>query len=122
MFGLFGKQELENSTFNHALIVSLGESIRSRNRYPTEKELLEQILDLVGNKKITSSQINSIRACVVSCQMSFGDELRPLLNGLRVEIPQGGRSYYDKIIRLLATHIIITTDEALAFMQQHGWK
>lgn len=122
MFGLFGKKELENSTFNNVLIASLGESLRQKNRSPTEQELLKQVTDLIGNKKLTPGQINSIQLCAFLCQTSAWDELSPLLRGLHIEIPQGGRSYYDKIIKALASRAIIITDEGMAFLNQHGLK
>lgn len=120
MFGLFGSSELQNSSFNNALIAALGDSIRKNNRYPTESELLASIKNLVGNHKLTKGQINSIDVCVISTQMGFGDELRPLLIGMQKELPQGGRENYDRILELLARHAIITTDESLEFLRKLG--
>jgi len=123
MFGLFGKQELENGTFNNTLIASLGESVRRESRLPTEEELLDLIASLIGNKKLTASQVNSARLCAVTCEMeSFGDEIRPLIKEFQKELPQGGHENYDKIIELLSRRAIIVTDEQIAFAKQYGLK
>jgi hypothetical protein len=45
MFG-FGKSEMQNTSFNNALIASIGESVRKNGRFPTEDELFSTISSL----------------------------------------------------------------------------
>ena len=47
MFGLFGKGELENGSFNNALIASISESVRKNGRFPTEDELFSTMSGLI---------------------------------------------------------------------------
>jgi hypothetical protein len=123
MFG-FGKSEMGNTTFNNALIVSIGESVRKGGRFPTEDELFSTIGSLVKDQKMTQSQVNSVRACALSLN-GFEwpqTELMPLFKGMQKEMPTGGRVNYDKIIDILSRHGIIMSDKALDFMKQYGLK
>ncbi len=121
MFGLFGKKELGNGSFNNALIVSLSENLRMLGRLPTEDELFSTIGSLASNSKLSSSQINSVRCCALASGL-FANELIPLIKGLQQEIPKGGREYYEKIVSLLSSRAIISSDEAVDFMNKYGLK
>ena len=90
MFGLFGKKELENSTFNSALIASISDSVRKSGRFPTESELITAVTDLTKSHKITSAQINSIRTCALSINgFSWAEnELMPLIRKMQKEYLQ----------------------------------
>jgi len=123
MFG-FGKSEMENTSFNNALIASIGESVRKNGRFPTEDELFSTISSLTKGQKMTQSQVNSVRACALELN-SFSwpaTELMPLVRAMQKEMPTGGRVNYDKIISLLSTHAIIVSDDALDFMKKYGLK
>jgi hypothetical protein len=124
MFGLFGKPDLENSTFNNALIACLSDSVRRNGRFPSDAELFGSIADLVKNRKITQSQVNSIRACALEINsFSWGEsELKPLIVKMQAEMPVGRRESYDKIVDLLSRYGLIMTDEALEFMSKYGLK
>jgi hypothetical protein len=124
VFGLFGKPDLENSSFNNALIACLSDSVRRSGRFPSDGELIGAITELVKNRKLTPSQINSIRACALEINsFSWGEsELKPLIKKMQMEMPVGGRESYDKIIKLLSSHALIVTDEALEFMSKYGLK
>jgi hypothetical protein len=124
MFGLFGKNEMQNTSFNNALIASIGESVRKNGRFPTEDELFSTINSLAKAQKLSQSQVNSVRSCALELNtFSWSEtELLPLIKGMQKELPNGGRENYDKIIELLTKHAIITSDEALDFMKQYGLK
>ena len=124
MFGLFGKSELENGSFNNALIASISESVRKNGRFPTEDELFSTMSGLIKGKKISQNQDNSIRLCALELKMfSWPEsELMPLIKGMQQEMPTGGRVNYDKIVNLLSTHTVIVSDDALDFMKQYGLK
>ena len=123
MFG-FGKSEMQNTSFNNALIASIGDSVRKNGRFPTEDELFSTINSLAKDQKMTQSQVNSVRACALEINnFSWAEtELMPLIKGMHKELPTGGRVSYDKIIDILSTHAIIMTDDALDFMKQYGLK
>ena len=124
MFGLFGKSELENGSFNNALIASISESVRKNGRFPTEDELFSTMSGLIKGKKLSQNQDNSIRLCALELN-SFSwpeSELMPLVKGMQQEMPMGGRINYDKIVEILSTHMIIISDDALDFMKQYGLK
>ena len=123
MFG-FGKSEMQNTSFNNALIASIGESVRKSGRFPTEDELFSTINSLAKGQKMTQSQVNSVRSCALEINsFSWAEtELMPLIKGMHKELPTGGRVNYDKIVALLSTHVIIMTDDALDFMKQYGLK
>lgn len=123
MFG-FGKSEMQNTSFNNALIASIGESVRKSGRFPTEDELFSTINSLAKGQKMTQSQVNSVRSCVLEINsFSWAEtELMPLIKAMHKELPTGGRVNYDKIVALLSTHVIIMTDDALDFMKQYGLK
>ena len=123
MFG-FGKSEMQNTSFNNALIASIGDSVRKNGRFPTEDELFSTINSLAKDQKMTQSQVNSVRACALEINnFSWAEtELMPLIKGMHKELPTGGRVNYDKIVALLSTHVIIMTDDALDFMKQYGLK
>jgi hypothetical protein len=122
MFGLFGKSEMQNTSFNNALIASIGESVRKNGRFPTEDELFSTIGSLAKGQKLSQSQVNSVRSCALEINnFSWAEtELMPLIRGMQKEMPTGGRVNYDKIIDILSRHVIITTDEALEFMKKYG--
>lgn len=124
MFGLFGKSEMENSTFNNALIASISDGVRKTGKFPTESQLFSTIEDLAKGKKLAQSQISCIRACALELN-SFTwpqSELMPLILKMQKEMPLGGRESYDKILELLGTHAIIVSDEAYEFMKKYGMK
>jgi hypothetical protein len=124
MFGLFGKSEMENSTFNNALIASISDGVRKTGKFPTESQLFATIEDLAKGKKLAQSQISCIRACALELN-SFSwpkSELMPLIIKMQKEMPLGGRESYDKILELLGTHAIIVTDDAYEFMKKYGMK
>ena len=124
MFGLFGNSEMQNTSFNNALIVSIGESVRKNGRFPTEDELFSTISSLAKGQKLSQSQVNSVRSCALEINnFSWAEtELMPLIMGMQKEIPTGGRVNYDKIIDILSRHGTITTDEELEFMKKFGLK
>lgn len=124
MFGLFGKPDLENASFNNALIASLSDSVRRSGRFPSDGELISSITDLVKSRKITQSQVSSIRACALAINsFSWGEsELKPLIVKMQAEMPVGRRESYDKIVDLLSSYGIVMTDEALEFMSKYGLK
>jgi hypothetical protein len=124
MFGLFGKGELENSTFNNALIASISDGVRKNGRFPTEAQLFTSINGLAKGKKLSQSQVNSIRACSLELSnFSWPEsELMPLIKGMQQEMSNGGRISYDKICVLLSTYGIIFSDDALNFLKQYGVK
>ena len=123
MFG-FGKSEMQNTSFNNALIASIGESVRKNGRFPTEDELFSTITSLAKGQKMSQSQVNSVRACALEINnFSWAEtELMPLIKDMHKELPTGGRVNYDKIVALLSTHVIIVTDDALDFMKQFDLK
>ena len=123
MFG-FGKSEMQNTSFNNALIASIGDSVRKNGRFPTEDELFSTINSLAKGQKMTQSQVNSVRSCALSLNGFEWPqaELMPLFKGMQKEMPTGGRVNYDKIIDILSRHGIIMTDDALDFMKQYGLK
>jgi hypothetical protein len=124
MFGLFGKPDLENSNFNNALIVCLGDSVWRTGDYPTEEELLGSVTRIIKNRKLTQSQVSAIRACALSVNsFSWGKaELKPLILKMQDEVRIGGRDSYDKILELLARRAIILTDDGSDFLSKHGLK
>ena len=125
MFGLFGKKDLENDSFNNMLITALAESVRKNGNLPTEAQIFKTCEELLEkrNAKLTSQQINSIRCSVILFKMSSpADELLPLLKKFIEEIPRGGRGAYDQIFNLLSRHGIVIDDAALDFMKQYGLK
>ena len=123
MFG-FGKSEMQNTSFNNALIASIGDSVRKNGRFPTEDELFSTISSLTKDQKMTQSQVNSVRACALEINnFSWAEtELMPLIKDMHKELPTVGRVNYDKIVALLSTHVIIVTDDALDFMKQFDLK
>jgi hypothetical protein len=123
MFG-FGKSEMQNTSFNNALIASIGDSVRKNERFPTEDELFSTITSLAKGQKMSQSQVNSVRACALEINnFSWAEtELMPLIKGMNKELRTGVRVNYDKIVALLITHTVIISDDALDFMKQYGLK
>ena len=125
MFGLFGKKDLENDSFNNMLITALAESVRKHGNLPTEAQIFKTCEELLDkrNAKLTAQQINSIRCSGLLFNMSSpADELIPLLKKFIDEMPRGGRSAFDQIFTLLSRHGIVIDDAALDFMKQFGLK
>jgi hypothetical protein len=122
VFGLFGKEELPNGTFNNALIAAISDSVRQTGKFPSESALLSAVNDITKNKKITPNQVNAIRCCALEINsFSWGEsELMPLIKKMQTEIPRGGRESYDKVVQLFAQYGIITTDEGIDFMKKYG--
>ena len=108
MFG-FGKSEMQNTSFNNALIASIGESVRNSGRFPTEDELFSTISSLTKGQKMTQSQVNSARSCALSLN-GFEwpqTELMPLFKGMQKEMPTGGRVNYDMELSCPMMHLIL---------------
>jgi hypothetical protein len=125
MFGMFGKKELENSSFNNILITSLVESVRRHGRLPDADELIGYVNDLSAKvgKKLSISQIGSLRGCAATFKLeSTQSEIIPLLRGIQKEIPVGGRKSYDATFQLLSRYGLIMDDSSIEFMKKYGLK
>ena len=122
MFGLFGKSELENGTFNNVLIASISDVVRKENGFPNEDGLFAAIEKLIKGKKLSQSQANSVRLCAFELNnTSWAEsELMPLIKGMQSELPKGGRLNYDKIVSLLSDRMIIISDEGIDFLKKYG--
>jgi hypothetical protein len=125
MFGLFGKKELENSSFNNLLITALVECIRRHGRIPSEHDLsvvADELCDKL-NRKFNISQAKSMKLCASLLQFeSTQSELIPLLRGVQKELPNGGRKSYDATLDFLARHGLIIDDSSIEFMKKYGLK
>lgn len=121
MFGLFQKKAIDNNKFNSMVIATLGQTTRVLDRIPTEDEFNKSFNDLLALEKsdLNQSQFNAIKSCAISLRMSFGDELLPLLKKLNIEIPQGGRTSYDEIFRLMCSRGILFDENALDFLKKY---
>lgn len=125
MFGLFGKKELENESFNNLLIATLGELVRKQNRLPNSDSEYFGVMEPILNKKnakLTQQQIRSIRSCSISMQMGLGDEILPLVEKMNKEVPSGIMTAKGEIYEELCRHAIIsewnTTGDIVADFQK----
>lgn len=118
MFGIFGKKEAPNESFNNLLLSSLGEMARTKNRYPSTDELVASVSALAGKHgyKLTAKQDNSVRLCAGILQLSPGDEIFELAGKMTTEIAQGNMHSADLLRDLLSSRGVIISDEALNFM------
>ncbi len=118
MFGLFGKKDMENSTFNNVLIASLGELVRRKNSKPSEEYLLEIVTDLANKQgyKLNQQQVGAVRSCAMTLKMSVGDEIYVLAGKMILELPLGVNHGYKALSQLLVTHCIIYDEAALDFL------
>ena len=117
MFGLFGKKEAPNGTFNNLLVASIGEIVRRGGVLPTEQSFLESVQELALGQgmKLSPQQINSVRACRMLLNMSPGEEILRLARKMIAEIPKGEIQSSNELKKLLERNAIIVGDDALEF-------
>jgi hypothetical protein len=117
MFGIFGKKEPPNESFNNLVIASLGELARSKIMSPTEDQFLKIVVNIAStqNFKLSVQQINAVKICAISMNMSVGDEIYILASKMIIEMPYGKVAGYENLKDLLMTHGILQSDEAINF-------
>ena len=115
------RKAIDNNKFNSMVIATLGETTRVLNRIPNEDEFNKSFNNLLALEKgnLNQSQFNAIKSCTISLRMSFGDELLPLLKKLNIEIPQGGRTSYDEIFKIMCSRGILFDENALDFLKKY---
>lgn len=121
MFGLFGKKDAPNESFNNILISTLGEMARTGNRNPTDDDLLNSASNLATKSgyKITAQQVNSIRCCSLMMQMSVGDDIFNLAKKIIQEIPRGEIKSANELKDLLCRHGVLISDAGVDFLNTH---
>lgn len=118
MFGLFGKKELENNSFNDMLIAALGELVRRKNSKPSEDYLLEIVNGLASKQgyKLNQQQQGAVRLCAITMHMGVGDDIYVLAGKMILELPMGVMHGHKALSQLLMTHGVIYDDTALDFL------
>jgi hypothetical protein len=117
MFGLFGKKEAPNSSFNNFLVASIGEIARKGGQLPSEESFLNSVEKLASGQgmRLSPQQINSVRLCRMLLEMGVGEEILQLARKMIAEIPKGNVQSADALKNLLTSHAVIVGDEALEF-------
>jgi hypothetical protein len=121
MFGLFGKKEAPNGTFNNIVISVLADFSRVSDRRPSQDELIATVSNLATKVgfKLTAQQVSAIQLCSAMLPMSAGDEIFALARQVSAEIPLGRTDSADALQALLCNYGVLSSDEAIEFMRAH---